>query len=1001
MTSLRVKIIGIILAILSVSMIASMYTAGKMLSEFEHFYSLKHETEVREQARFFIEELTAKYRDKLDRVLDKPLSLVGILSSRAAELYSNQSSYVDRGTDPKNRLDKQEENGIFNNGPTWRVNTLYWGGTEVSHAVSREHGVLSQLDGLLVDLEQADPSFTAAWLISSSGYGKYAPNIHVATLLPPPSEFDLRNLEDDPPYSLVSPALNPNRQKKFGDVYRDAVGHGLMVSALAPVYDAKGEFQAAVGIDISLKDMQKEILSFEWSISKRKLNGKKSSGFAFLVDQSGKPIAFPEKFLPLVGMSPDIDRLKVSFLQSDHQEVRETIGRMILGEKGIIQHTHNGSTHLLAFQPLQVTGWSLGLVIPELELLDAVKLSHSEMNQTVDLLLNQMGLITLVSILITLTLTYFFLQKMVLGPLRTIRNASRAFSQGELDSPVAITRNDEMGELAESFNFMRQSILKTVGALQKEERRLQAIINNSTAVIYLKDLHGHYLLVNNTFAKLFKADKKSIVGLGDADLFPKEIADKFKENDRKVVEGNRPLQLDEVVQQDDGIHNYISNKFPLYDENGKMEAICGISTDITDRKHHEEELEKHRNHLRLLVDEKTEKLIVAREEAEQASQAKSLFLANMSHEVRTPMNAVQGMVELLRRSELTNKQYAMLETISASSKDLLRLLDDILDLSKVEDGKLEIKKEDFNILHLLENLIELNRAEAKEKKLSLNLTMDETIPTVLHGDRFRLRQVLWNLIANAVKFTEKGFVAVKGQSMGIVPNGIRVKFSVEDSGVGISFENLAVIFDPFIQADSTKSRKHHGSGLGLAISKKLVDLMDGLMSVESQPNTGSVFHVELDFAEGNKQAQEKRDEKKLRPAPLSILLVEDELVSQAVVEALLTDEGYQVTVCSSGVEALELIYANPYDAVLMDLRMPEVDGIETSKRIRASSDLRVAHTTVIAFTGDVMKETVQHCFDVGMDGIIAKPIDIDEVNKVLSELVHSDDQLGLEPKVKR
>jgi two-component system, sensor histidine kinase len=253
----------------------------------------------------------------------------------------------------------------------------------------------------------------------------------------------------------------------------------------------------------------------------------------------------------------------------------------------------------------------------------------------------------------------------------------------------------------------------------------------------------------------------------------------------------------------------------------------------------------------------------------------------------------------------------------------------------------------------------------------------------------RLQQILWNLISNAIKFTDKGSIAITIKQTAKTSGGVQLEFSVKDTGIGIQAEKISVIFDPFVQVNSSRSRRHHGTGLGLAITKKLIDLMGGTIIVKSEVNKGSNFKFELEFQDAKQTISEPENNKLTVPANLSILLVEDEPVSQAIVEALLTDEGYQVKVASSGFEALKKIDEQPFDIILMDLRMPEMDGLEATSQIRSMSDKKIASTKIIAFTGDVMKETVQQCEAIGMDGVIAKPIDIHEVNRVIANVFNN------------
>ncbi len=223
----------------------------------------------------------------------------------------------------------------------------------------------------------------------------------------------------------------------------------------------------------------------------------------------------------------------------------------------------------------------------------------------------------------------------------------------------------------------------------------------------------------------------------------------------------------------------------------------------------------------------------------------------MSHEIRTPMNAIQGTIELLHRSNLQKNQIKMVETIATSNKALLHLLDEILDLSKIEDDKIEIEICQFNLPLLMTNLMEVSIPKAKEKNIEIDLSIDKKIPMLLNGDQLRLRQILWNVISNAIKFTDKGSVTVAINQIARTSGGVRLEFSVRDTGVGIQAEKIPVIFDPFVQVNSSRSRKYHGTGLGLAITKKLIDLMGGTISVKSEVNKGSNFKFELEFQEAH------------------------------------------------------------------------------------------------------------------------------------------------------
>jgi two-component system, sensor histidine kinase len=407
---------------------------------------------------------------------------------------------------------------------------------------------------------------------------------------------------------------------------------------------------------------------------------------------------------------------------------------------------------------------------------------------------------------------------------------------------------------------------------------------------------------------------------------------------------------------------------PIYGENGEVISVDGIAHDVTNRA----KIEKERN---------------AKKIAQTANRAKSEFLATMSHEIRTPMNAVQGSVELLRREQMSQKQHLLVETISSSTKNLLGILDDILDLAKVEDGKLDIEYVAFELEDFINQFMTLMLPNAEKKGLKFICSMDKNLPKTIYGDPLRLRQILWNLTSNAIKFTNHGEVIFALSKVGENIEKVNLEFSIKDSGIGISHDKIKMIFDPFSQVDSSISRLHHGTGLGLAICKQLIELMNGSIKADSTLGVGSQFCVTIPFNKVTDLTDKPEAPTSNASINLSLLFVDDDLVSQAIVAALLTDEGYSVTVVSSGQEALEQVLQQTFDVVLMDLRMPEMDGFETTKRMVKIFKQNMASTVIVAFTGDVMKETVKSCLNSGMDAVIPKPIDVTTMNRVISSLI--------------
>ena len=376
--------------------------------------------------------------------------------------------------------------------------------------------------------------------------------------------------------------------------------------------------------------------------------------------------------------------------------------------------------------------------------------------------------------------------------------------------------------------------------------------------------------------------------------------------------------------------------------------------------------------------------------AEAANRAKSQFLATMSHEIRTPMTGMSATVELLRRSKLDAQQRDYLNIIVTANRALLTIINDILDLSKIESGQTALVKESFNIIELLEETAALLSPQAGAKGLQLSLAVAEGVPSSLYGDPVRVRQILLNLMSNGVKFTQKGHISIKVNLLNSDHDSVELELLVEDSGIGIAAEDIAKLFKPFVQVDNSMSRKHNGTGLGLAICKRLVNMMNGEIDVVSTPGVGSLFRVTITLdrcrlpLENINKIENFNQQTELTNK--LILLVEDEEVSQMVVAKLLESEGFLVTLATSGFQALEKIQQENVAVVLMDLRMPTMDGFATTKKIRQLNNPHQANTPIIAFTADIVNETVERCHKEGMNGIIQKPIDLAKLHEVIAKL---------------
>ncbi len=375
----------------------------------------------------------------------------------------------------------------------------------------------------------------------------------------------------------------------------------------------------------------------------------------------------------------------------------------------------------------------------------------------------------------------------------------------------------------------------------------------------------------------------------------------------------------------------------------------------------------------------------ARDKAEEMSQAKGEFLANMSHEIRTPMNGVIGTLQLLSDTELGPAQQEYISTAHKSAHSLLTILNDILDLSKIEAGKLNIELIPLDLREIVNELITLHTMTAEEKVIQLYADIDEQLPQVLVGDPTRIRQVLANLISNALKFTEKGHVLVRIRVVSSDDKIAGISFEVEDTGVGIKEEVLDKLFNEFTQADGSTTRKYGGTGLGLAIVKQLVEMMQGQFGVESTPGEGSIFWfripLEISKEQSIKQLEVQEPEQKGKLSG-HVLLVEDNPINQMVAQKMLEKIGITSTLAGDGQEALNMLEQGEFDAVLMDCQMPVMDGYEATQRIRQQDVL--LKLPVIAMTANVMEGDREKCIQAGMNDYIGKPVVEADLKKTLA-----------------
>ena len=623
-------------------------------------------------------------------------------------------------------------------------------------------------------------------------------------------------------------------------------------------------------------------------------------------------------------------------------------------------------------RPIELYGQPLGTLRYGLDLTHIIEARRDLVSQGIAIALGEMllsaGLLALLGMWLTRHLS-------------ALTRASEAVAHGNYTPEPVAEGNDDIGQLGAAFNTMSQAVNERVGeltstrdelitlayTLEQEHARLEALFSSVDFGVLFLNPAERVIYINPGFRQLWNLSS-------DIDAQGREVAPLLAlalpppADPKRIAAALAESHHHHEFRRDDG-RSITAHVYPVTLTDGQEIGRLWTFVDVTLSRLHARELE------------------AAKEAAEAASAAKASFLATMSHEIRTPMNGIIGMTQLALDTDLTEDQREYLTWVHASAESLLAILNDILDFSKIDAGRLDLEQVEFNVAEMARQTVGLFSAQAAAKGLQLRLDLDPNLPREVAGDPIRLRQILTNMLSNALKFTHQGEIVVRVLLGEANDSGrLHLHFSVRDSGVGIPPDKQEMIFSPFSQADSSITRRFGGTGLGLAIAQRLVAMMGGEIRVESTQGVGSAFHFDVLLHPAKPSEPKAARDTGHDRAGARILVAEDTPVNQRLAEALLVKRGYLVALANDGQQALERRMTEHYDLILMDMQMPNMDGLDATQRIRDWERANgQPHIPIVAMTANAMDADRQRCLAAGMDDFVAKPFRADELLGVVAK----------------
>lgn len=774
----------------------------------------------------------------------------------------------------------------------------------------------------------------------------------------------------------------------------------------------------------SLTGLGLACLSFD-TFEKRRLRDSMTSELSVLADtlgaNTGASLTFKDRKSAedmLAGLQAESHIIAACLYDSHGEAFAKYLRKGIGSEFAMPVWQQDGAVFrqdsLTLFRSVSLGGEKIGTIaiISDLSALQANVRQFTEIS----------ALIILLSVMVTYFLSSRLLRLVTEPILHLAHLAARVTVKEDYTLRALPQGDDEVGELIGSFNKMLEQIevrdaalrgakeelanrveartqelqlevkerMRAEETLLEERQVLRALIDNVPDYMYVKDLDCRFVVANNSVARQMGAKSpEELMGKTDFDFYPRHLAEAFYKDEQRVMHsGQAEVNREETGLDPQGNASYVmTTQVPLRDKNGRVTGLAGIGTDIT--------------HLKKIQAEMQE----ARETAEAANKAKSEFLANMSHEIRTPLNGVMGMTDLALETELTAEQRDYLETVKTSGDSLLTVINDILDFSKIEAGKLDLEAIDFNLRESLETTMKTLALRADEKGLELLCEVAPEIPEVVRGDSARLRQIVVNLVGNAIKFTDAGEVAVRVQVESKQGAEYICRFTVADTGIGIPADKRETVFDPFSQADSSTTRKYGGTGLGLTISMRLVKMMGGRMWVESEVGRGTEFHftVRLEAADASEIKVGTIAPPELLRG-VKVLVVDDNRTNRRILEGMLLRWQMKPTLAEGGRAALAELSASHkagerYGLILTDMHMPDMDGFELVEQIRQRPELSTA--TILMLTSAGHRGDAARCEKLGVAAYLLKPIRQSELREAVARVLGASEHDGAIPLITR